>query len=396
MTASTALDGRGYTSAWMSPYDVRDLGETAEKFFATYLAAERERWERERCIDRSVWLKAGELGLLLCSVPEEYGGGGGTLAHDFRILHEQGRANFQGWGGGQHSAVDAHYVLAYGTSEQKQRWLPGMASGEIISALAMTEPGAGSDLKAIATRAERRPGGDYRISGSKTFISMGSSADLVIVVAKTNPDAGAKGISLFLLDTADVPGFTRGRVLNKSGLHHADTSELFFDDVLVPADALLGTRPDQGFAQLMAQLPQERLVIAVVGAAATERAVEETVAYTQERRLFDQTLFDLQHPRFELAECATLAHIMRVFVDSCIDRFLAGTLDGPTASMAKYWVTDTQCQVVDRCVQLHGGYGFMQEYLIGQMWTDSRAQRIYGGANEVQKELIARSLRRRA
>ncbi|HEY1652650.1 MAG TPA: acyl-CoA dehydrogenase family protein [Acidimicrobiales bacterium] len=388
-----ALDKHGHVSAWMGPYEVRALGEVAEKFFATEINSERERWEREHLIDRSVWRKAGDLGLLCCAIPVEYGGGGGTLAHDFVVMHEQARANLLGWGGGQHSVIDAHYVLAYGTEAQKRRWLPPMASGEAISAIGMTEPGAGSDLKALATRAMRQPGGDYLISGSKTFISQGSSADLLILAAKTDADAGARGISLFLLDTNGLAGFSRGRVLRKSGQHYADTSEMFFDEVRVPADWMLGERENQGFSQLMDQLPQERLTVGVAGAAMIEKAVEETVAYALQRRMFGETLFDLQHPRFELAECATLAQVVRVFVDSCIDRCLAGTLDTATASMAKYWVSDIQCQVIDRCLQLHGGYGYTQEYLIGQMWTDSRVTRIYGGANEVQKELIARSLR---
>jgi alkylation response protein AidB-like acyl-CoA dehydrogenase len=390
----TALDRHGYVSAWMEPFEVRALGEVAEKFFANHINSERDRWEREHLIDPSVWRTAGSLGLLCCAIPEKYGGGGGTLAHDFMVMHEQSRANLLGWGGGQHSIIDAHYVLAYGTEEQKQRWLPVMASGEAISAIAMTEPGAGSDLKALTTRAVRQPGGDYLISGSKTFISQGSSADLVILAARTDPDAGAKGISLFLLDATDLPGFTRGRVLRKSGQHYADTSELFFDDVRVPADWLLGEQENQGFFQLMTQLPQERVCVGIGGAAMIERAVETTVEYALSRQMFEGCLFDLQHPRFELAECATLAQVVRVFVDSCIDRVLRGELDSATASMAKYWVSDVQCQVIDRCVQLHGGYGYTQEYLIGQMWIDSRVQRIYGGANEVQKELIARSLRR--
>jgi acyl-CoA dehydrogenase len=389
----TTLDQHGYISAWMEPYDVRALGQSAEKFFANHINSERERWEREHMIDCRLWRKAGELGLLLCSVPEEYGGGGGTLAHDFMVLHEQGRANLLGWGGGQHSLVDTSYILEFATEEQKQRWLPGMASGEIITAIGMSEPNTGSDLKALSTRAVRQPGGDYLVSGSKAFISQGSSAHLIMLAAKTDPDLGAKGISMFLVDTHDLPGFTRGRILRKSGQLYADTSELFFDEVRLPADSLLGERENQSFAQMMTLLPQERLTIAVIGAAMIERAVEETVAYTQQRQMFGGTLFDLQNTRFELAECATLAHVARVFVDSCIDRHLRGELDSAGASMAKYWVTDIQCQVIDRCVQLHGGYGYTQEYLIGQMWTDSRVQRIYGGANEVQKELIARSLR---
>jgi acyl-CoA dehydrogenase len=377
----------------MAPYDVRALGETAEKFFATHVNPERDRWERERGFDRNLWLTAGSLGLLCCSVPEEYGGGGGTLAHDLIVLHEQCRALQPGWGGGLHSLVNAHYLLNYGSEEQKERWLPAMARGELITAIAMTEPGAGSDLKAVATRAVRQPGGDYLISGSKTFISNGSVADLVIVVAKTDPAAGAKGISLLVVEATDCSGFTRGRVLDKAGQHSADTSELFFDDVRVPARNLLGEGENQGFAQMMAQLPQERLVIGVGAVATLERAVEETVGHVDQRSLFGGSLFDLQNTRFELAECATLAHVGRVFIDSCVDRYLAGSLDGPTASMAKYWLTDMQCQVIDRCVQLHGGYGYMLEYPIARMWTDSRAQRIYGGANEVQKELIARGLR---
>ncbi len=387
------LDQHGYVSAWMEPDDVRELGRTAEKFFAVHINADLERWERERCVDRDVWLRAGELGLLGCAVPEEYGGGGGTLAHDFVVVHQQARANLQGWGGAQTSVIDAHYLLAYGSHEQKLRWLPGICSGEIVPALAMTEPGTGSDLKRLTTRATRGAGGDYRISGAKTFITKGASADVVLVAAKTDTRAGAKGISLFHVDVRDLPGFSRGRIIHKSGQHYSDTSELFFDDVVVPADAVLGGEEGRGFAQLMAQLPQERLMLALLAAAVIERAVEETVDYAQQRTMFEGTMFDLQHPRFELAECATLAQVARVFVDSCVDRCLAGLLDAATASMAKYWLTDVQCQVVDRCLQLHGGYGYTQEYPIGRMWTDSRVQRIYGGANEVQKELIARSLR---
>jgi acyl-CoA dehydrogenase len=379
-----------YRSLWVDD-EVAALKDMARKFFDTEGAPNRERWEQQQHIDREFWLKAGKLGLLCAAIPVEYGGGGGSIAHDLAIFEAASASGETGFGNHAHSGVVAHYLATYGTEEQKRRWLPRMATGELLGAVAMTEPGAGSDLKALRTTAIR-DGDHYRLNGAKTFITNGATADIVVLVVKTNPAAASvHGISLLVLETADAAGFKVGRKLKKVGMKAADTAELFFDDVRVPVANLLG-KEGKGFSYSMAKLPWERLIIAIMGIAALERAVEETVAYTKQRKAFGQTLFDMQNTRFELAECATVAHIARVFVDSCIDRHLRGELDPAAASMAKYWVTDMQCQVVDRCVQLFGGYGYMLEYPIAQMFIDGRAQRIYGGANEVMKELIARSL----
>ncbi|MCU1683918.1 MAG: acrC 7 [Amycolatopsis sp.] len=379
-----------YRSLWVDD-EVAALKDMARKFFDTEGAPNRERWEQQQHIDREFWLKAGKLGLLCAAIPVEYGGGGGSIAHDLAIFEAASASGETGFGNHAHSGVVAHYLATYGTEEQKRRWLPRMATGELLGAVAMTEPGAGSDLKALRTTAIR-DGDHYRLNGAKTFITNGATADIVVLVVKTNPAAASvHGISLLVLETADAAGFKVGRKLKKVGMKAADTAELFFDDVRVPVANLLG-KEGKGFSYSMAKLPWERLIIAIMGIAALERAVEETVAYTKQRKAFGQTLFDMQNTRFELAECATVAHIARVFVDSCIDRHLRGELDPAAASMAKYWVTDIQCQVVDRCVQLFGGYGYMLEYPIAQMFIDGRAQRIYGGANEVMKELIARSL----
>jgi acyl-CoA dehydrogenase len=378
-----------YRSGWMDE-EVAALGDLADSFFAKEVVPHLERFDTQQQVDREVWLKAGELGLLLCSVPEEYGGGGGTFAHDAVVMQAQGRAGDTAWGNAVHSGIVAHYLLGYGTEEQKQRWLPGMATGRLVGAIAMTEPGAGSDLKAITTRATRTDDG-YVLSGMKTFISNGATCDLVIVAAKTDPAAGAKGVSLLVAETRDLKGFSRGRTLQKIGMHGQDTAELVFEDVLVPHGNLLGDE-GQGFGMLMNQLRQERLIIGVQAVAAAETALAETVRYTKERRAFGGTLFDMQHTRLELAELATLVHAGRVFVDSCVQRHLDGELDTATASMAKWWLTDLQGQVTDRCLQLFGGYGYMREYLISRLYADARVQRIYGGANEVMKDVIARSL----
>jgi alkylation response protein AidB-like acyl-CoA dehydrogenase len=305
-------------------------------------------------------------------------------------MEAQAACGETGFGNQVHSGLVAQYIVAYGTEEQKQRWLPGMATGELVSAIAMTEPGGGSDLKALRTGAIRE-GDHYRLNGAKTFTSNGSSADLIVLVVKTDPTAGAKGVSLLVLETADAPGFRVGRVLEKVGMKAQDTAELFFDDVLVPAENLLGEE-GAGYGYAMRQLAHERLVVAVWGTAVLQSAVDETVKYTKDRHAFGTPLFDMQNTRFELAECATIARIARVFVDDCIERHLRGELDATTASMAKAWVTDMQVAVIDRCVQLFGGYGYMLEYPIARMFVDSRAQKIYAGANEVMKELIARSL----
>ncbi|QXF84441.1 acyl-CoA dehydrogenase (plasmid) [Rhodococcus pyridinivorans] len=379
-----------YTSSWRDS-DTTALGELADKFFARELTPHREKFEQQHYVDRNVWTKAGELGLLCCSIPEEYGGGGGTFAHDLAVVEAQARALDTGFGNTVHSGIVAHYLLAYGTEDQRRRWLPGMATGQTVTAVAMTEPGAGSDLKNIKTTA-LRDGDHYVINGAKTFISNGSQADLIVVVAKTDPAAGAKGVSLLVVETAEAPGFTRGRILDKVGQHGADTSELSFEDVRVPTSNLLGGEEGRGFGQLMTQLAQERLLIGVTAVATMEAAVTETVAYTKSRSAFGQSIFDFQNTKFVLAECETVTHAARVFIDSCIERHLRGELDTTTAAMAKWWLTEQQCQVIDRCVQLFGGYGYMREYPIARMYADARVQKIYGGSNEVMKDLIARSL----
>lgn len=379
-----------YRSAWKDD-EVLAISETAQKFFATHLIPHRERFEADKRVDKDVWRKAGELGLLCCSIPEEYGGGGGTFAHDLAVLEAQARLGDLSFGNGVHSGIVAHYILAYGTEEQKQRWLPKMASGEWVAAVAMTEPGVGSDLKNVRTRADR-DGNDYVINGSKTFITNGQTADLIVTVTKTDPTAGAKGVSLIVVEADQCEGFGRGRVLDKVGQHTADTSELSYQDARVPVENLLGGVEGQGFGQLMTQLAQERLIVGIMAAGVMETALETTVDYVKSRRAFDQTLWDFQNTKFTLAEVSTDVHIARVFQDSCIERHLRGELDGATAAMAKWWMTEQQVSVIDRCVQFFGGFGYMREYLIARLYEDSRVTKIYGGANEVMKELVARVL----
>ncbi|AXX32986.1 acyl-CoA dehydrogenase family protein [Actinosynnema pretiosum subsp. pretiosum] len=370
--------------------DLDQLRSLARTFFAKEAVPHQERWAERKQVDREFWTKAGELGLLCLSVPEEYGGGGGTFAHEAVLLEEQARSGDSAWGGSVHNGIVAHYLLAYGSEEQKHEWLPKLASGEHVGAIAMSEPGAGSDLQGITTRA-RRDGDGYVLSGSKTFISNGAQADLVIVAAKTDPEKGAAGISLLVVEAARAEGFRRGRVLDKLGLKGQDTSELFFDDVRLPASALLGGE-GQGFVQLMRQLPQERLVIAVSSVAGIEAALELTLDYVKQRSAFGRELIKFQNTRFTLAECATEARVARAFVDECVGLHLRGELDVPTAAMAKWWSTERLCRVVDECVQLFGGYGYMTEYPIARAWADARVQKIYGGTNEIMKEIIARSL----
>ena len=370
------------------------LQDHVARFLEREFAPHAERWRRERQVDRSAWLKAAEAGLLCASIPEAYGGGGGTLAHEAVIHQELARAGLGGgFGAGNSvsSAIVAHYILAYGTEDQKQRWLPRMARGELVGAIAMTEPDAGSDLQGVRTTAKPVDGG-YRLNGQKTFISNGQTADLIVVVARTGDEPGAKGLSLVALEADGAEGFRRGRKLEKLGMHAQDTSELFFDDVFVPAANLIGETPGRGFGQLMHQLAWERMIIALDATVNMERAVRLSVDYVRERKMFGKALIDFQNTEFVLADAKTEATVARTLVDALMVRMLAGELDPATAAMAKLWTTETQCKVIDACQQLFGGYGYMAEYPIAQLYADARVSRVYGGASEVMKLIIARTL----
>ena len=373
--------------AWMDD-SVEAFREQVRRYVAAELAPHLDGWRRQGCIPREVWRAFGEMGFLLPEIAEAYGGAGVSPAYQLVVQDELAKAEFPG-NTAVHS-IASHYIVDYGTEEQKQRWLPKLASGEMFAAIAMTEPGCGSDLKAISTRA-RRDGDHYVIDGAKTFITNGATCNLLIVVARTG-EAGSKGLSLIVLETENLPGFRVGRLLEKIGQHASDTAELFFDAVRVPADQLLGGKEGQGFKQLMGQLPFERMLISVPAAAVIEQALALTVEYTRQRKAFGQTLMDFQNTRFKLAEVATVAHIVRSFVNDCIQRLVDGTLDDQAAYMAKWWCTEQQCRVTDECLQLFGGYGYMAEYPIARLYAASRVQKIYGGSNEVMKDLISRSL----
>lgn len=346
-------------------------------------------WEKQGYIDRDLWRKAGEAGMLCSHLPDTYGGLDADFLYSAVVIEEIGRLGLTGIGFSLHSDIVAPYILHYGSEALKHKYLPKLISGEMVTAIAMTEPGAGSDLQGVKTTAVL-DGDEYVINGSKTFITNGYLADLVIVVAKTDPKAGAKGTSLFLVE-ADTPGFAKGKRLEKVGMKAQDTSELFFQDVRVPKENILG-QAGMGFAYLMQELPQERLTVAIGALSSAEAALAWTLEYTRERKAFGKAIADFQNTRFKLAEMATEIQVGRVFVDQCMALHLEGKLDVPTAAMAKYWATDLQCKVLDECVQLHGGYGFMWEYPIARAWADARVQRIYAGTNEIMKEIIARSL----
>jgi acyl-CoA dehydrogenase len=367
------------------------LAEQARRFIATQYVPHLDQWNEEGMYDREVWNKAGAAGLLCPATPEEYGGAGGTFAHEAVINRELSLAGFDAFGAPLHSGIVAPYILHYGTEEQKRRWLPGLVTGEFVGAIAMSEPGAGSDLQGVRTTA-RRSGNGYLLNGSKTFITNGQHANLIIVVAKTDMSAGAKGVSLMVVESDSAPGFRRGRKLKKLGLDSADTSELFFEDVALPPESLLGTEEGQGFAQLMSDLPRERLIVAVHAQAMIERALALTLDYVKQRQAFGKKIIEFQNTQFVLAECKSEATIARVFHDHCIGCYLDGALDTVTASMAKYWLTDLQGKIIDRCLQLFGGYGYMDEFPISRMYRDARVMRIYAGTNEIMKLLIARSL----
>lgn len=369
--------------------DHEQFRDQVRKFVQREIAPHHHEWEKVGCVPRETWLKAGREGLLLCAIPEQYGGGGGDFGHSIVVIEELMRVLATGPGFPLHSDIVAPYILAYGTEAQKESWLPPMARGEKIGAIAMTEPGIGSDLKSLRTTA-RRDGDSYVINGQKTFITNGANSDLVIVACKTDPAAGTRGISLIVVE-AGTPGFTKGPLLEKIGLKAQDTAELFFDEVRVPAANLLGEE-GKGFGYLMHQLAQERLMVSVRSPVVMETMLDETIAYTKSRKAFGQPVFDLQNTRFKLAEIKAKTVACRVFIDHCIALHFEKKLTSEMAAMAKLYATEAQGQAVDELLQLHGGYGFMREYGIARAFVDSRVQRIYGGTSEIMKEIIGRSL----
>jgi acyl-CoA dehydrogenase len=382
-----------HLSTWMTP-ELESFQDAVRRFYERELVPNEERWGRQQHVDREVWHKAGAAGLLCVSIAEEYGGGGGSFMHEAILFYEQTRAIAPGLGNGVHTGIVSHYIENFGSEAQKREWLPKMARGELVAALAISEPGAGSDVQGIRTRAVR-DGEHYIVNGAKTFISNGQLAELIVVVVKTDPNAGAKGISLLVFETAKVEGFRRGRVLEKIGMHAQDTSELFFDDMRVPCENLLGPNEGEGFRQLMRELPRERVITAMSAQGSMDRAIAETLAYVNQRKLFGDTLFGFQNTRLRLAECETKATVSRAFIDQCVNQLAAGELTSTTAAMAKWWCTDALGQIVDECLQLHGGYGYMTEYPIARIYQNARIGRILAGSNEIMKELVARDLKQR-
>ena len=380
-----------FRPAWMDA-ELESYRNTVVRFIHQEMLPDDEAARQRGHVGHALWRKAGELGLLCADIPAEHGGAGGDFRHEAILYEETARRSLTGFNSSVHSIV-AHYLLNHGTTDQKARFLPRLCRGELVGAIAMTEPGAGSDLQGIRTRAVRASDSDdYIVNGSKTFITNGFLAGLVLLVVKTDPTQGARGTSILIVETAGLSGYRVGRLLDKIGLKAQDTCELFFDDVRVSTDMLLGGVEGQGFFQLMSDLPYERLIIGVSAVAAMEGALAATLDYVRERKAFGQSVADFQNTKFKLAEVATITKVARSFIDDCIAKLLAGTLDTVTASMAKCWASDMQCKVVDECLQLFGGYGYMNEYLIGRMYVDARIQRIYGGTNEIMKEVISRAL----
>lgn len=379
-----------YRPSWESD-DQALLRKHAAAFLQREATPNQQRWAEKHQVDRDFWTKAGAAGLLCLDLPEQYGGAGGNFGHEAVVQQEISLAHDTAIGFAVHSTIAAHYIDAYGSREQKQRWLPRCATGDSVLAIAMTEPDTGSDLQAVRTTAIR-DGDHYVINGSKTFISNGTHCGLLIIVAKTDPSLGAKGISLIVAETDDLPGFARGRVLDKLGQHGQDTRELSFTDMRVPVANLLGGVEGRGFIQLMSQLQRERLIIAVDAVATAEAAVTETIRYVKQRTVFGKPVADFQNTGFVLADCKADVLAGKTLVDHCIARQIGGTLDPATASMAKLWATESEGRVVDRCLQLFGGYGYSMEYPIAQMYASARVHRIYGGTNEIMREIISRGL----
>lgn len=377
-------------SSWMND-ELRMLEESVRRFYESECVPYYDEWEKSGSVGAALWKKAGENGFLGAEVPEEYEGPGGSFLHDAVIAYQGNLMGIDGWGGGLHNSIVIPYIIHYGTEVQKSRILPRMISGELIGAIAMTEPSTGSDLANIRTKSLKTENG-YRLTGQKTFITNGQLANLIIVAAKTAPDKGADGVSLFLVETDGLDGFERGRNLDKIGLKSNDTSELSFDHVELGPDSLLGEQEGKGFLQMMEQLPQERLLVAIYAMARIERALSYTIEYVNERKAFGKRLIEFQNTQFVLAECKTEAMIGKVFLDHCLEAHNEQRLSTETASMAKYWLTDLQCKIIDKCLQLFGGYGYMNEYPIARMFRDSRVERIYAGTNEIMKVIIGRSM----